>query len=239
MRPSRTTAASGARRAPPAAARRRAMHGRDAQLRRRRGRARTRARLRRLARRRARRRAAPEDDDVAAGDQFGAGIHVADDDDVADVMQRLAAAQRADVVERRRGGASTAGRRRRRSRRDGRRLRLRFGPADACLAALAALRDVGAGAGEIGDQRTGGLRQLGFGEIRVARRSQRPAALGSPTGPAASNAGRSLGGRLRRARTGERVAASMPASARRSCSARPPRQVEREAPKFAVAETPR
>ena len=46
------------------------------------------------------RRQAAEHHHVARCDQFGAGVDVADDHDVADVVQRLTAAQRADVVER-------------------------------------------------------------------------------------------------------------------------------------------
>src|SRR5579872_4995212 len=40
-----------------------------------------------------------ENDDVAARNQFRAGVDVADDDDVADVRERLPAAQGTDVVQ--------------------------------------------------------------------------------------------------------------------------------------------
>ena len=87
-------------------------HGRDAQLRRReldRDHARAAVALRAGVRGAAQR---ADDDDVAAGDQFGARIEVADQHDVAHVVQRLAAAQRAAVVERRHAGRRVNRRRR-------------------------------------------------------------------------------------------------------------------------------
>ncbi len=154
MRPSRATAASAVapRRGPfsPSAA----MKRRDAQLRRREVEGIDARRF--VALRTGVRDAGepPEDQDVAGRDQLGAGVDVADDDDVAGVVERLAAAQRRRVIERRGRRVDDVQRRRLCSLR-----RLRHDAAHARLAALAALRDVVARSGEVGDQRARRVRE--------------------------------------------------------------------------------
>ena len=95
-----------------------------------------------------------EDEDVAGCEQFGAGINVADDDDIAGMMQHLSASQGRGVVERGRRRFHRVERRRGTSKRwIG--LLTRY----ACLASPAALRDIVARAGEVGNERARRIRE--------------------------------------------------------------------------------
>ena len=102
-----------------------------------------------------------EDDDVAGGHELGTRIHVADHDQVAEVVQRLAAAQRPAVVE---GRDADRDRTRRLRDRDGGRSD-RGAVCAAGVAGLAPPGQIGAGAGEVGDERARLL-----GEAHLARR---------------------------------------------------------------------
>ncbi len=116
-----------------------------------------------------------EDQNVAGGDQLGAWIDVADDDDVARVMKGLPSAQRCHVVERARWGIDEPKLGSRQTS-----IRLGLQPAHARFAALAPLRDVAARAGEVGHKRAGPLRETRLArlEVQPLRERQRRQSIG-------------------------------------------------------------